>query len=73
MTKVEALEREVESLTAEELSAFREWFIERDWQVWDQQIERDAAEGRLDELAAEALADFDGTHEEYDRLIGRQA
>jgi hypothetical protein len=59
MTKVEALERDVERLTPEELAAFREWFVEHDWQVWDQQIERDSAAGRLDDLANEALAEFE--------------
>ncbi|HVE70490.1 MAG TPA: hypothetical protein VNI54_03910 [Thermoanaerobaculia bacterium] len=41
MTKVEALEREV------------------DWQAWDRQIERDSADGRLDRVAAEALAELE--------------
>jgi hypothetical protein len=59
MTKVEALEREVEALTQEELAAFRDWFAEYDWQAWDRQLERDVAAGRLDRLAAEALADFE--------------
>jgi len=59
MTKVEALEREVEELTLEELAAFRRWFVEHDWQAWDRQIERDSAEGRLDEFAAEALAELE--------------
>jgi succinate dehydrogenase flavin-adding protein (antitoxin of CptAB toxin-antitoxin module) len=59
MTKVEALEREVEKLSPEELASFRDWFAEYDWQAWDLQIERDSAEGRLDKLAAEALAEFD--------------
>jgi hypothetical protein len=59
MTKVEALEREVEGLTPEELAAFREWFVEYDWQIWDRQIERHVAEGRLDKFAAEALAEFE--------------
>ncbi len=59
MTKVEALEREVEKLSPEELAVFRGCFLEHDWQTWDQQIERDSAEGRLDRLAAEALAEFD--------------
>lgn len=58
MTKVESIEREVEKLTPEELAAFREWFIEHDWQAWDRQIEQDAAAGRLDRFAAEALAEF---------------
>lgn len=59
MTKVEALEREVENLTPEELTAFRQWFVEHDWQAWDRQIEQDAAAGRLDKFAAEALAEFE--------------
>ena len=58
MTKVEQLEREVEKLTTQELAAFREWFIEHDWQVWDRQLERDVAAGKLDALAEEALAEF---------------
>jgi hypothetical protein len=58
MTKVEALEREVEKLTPEELAAFRDWFTEYDWQMWDRQLERDVADGKLDDLAAEALAEF---------------
>ena len=59
MTKVEALEREVEKLTPGELAAFRDWFVEHDWQAWDRQIERDSAERRLDEFAAEALAELE--------------
>lgn len=59
MTRVESLEREVQKLSPEELAAFRDWFTEYDWQAWDRQIERDAVEGKLDELAAEALAEFE--------------
>jgi len=55
MTKIEALEREVENLTPEELAAFREWFIEHDWHVWDDEFARDAAAGKLDRFAAEVL------------------
>lgn len=59
MTKVESIEREVEKLTPEELGAFRAWFLEHDWQAWDRELERDVAAGRLDRLAAEALAEFE--------------
>jgi hypothetical protein len=59
MTKVEAIEREVETLSAEELAAFRAWFVERDWQAWDEELERDVAAGRLDKFADEALAEFE--------------
>lgn len=59
MTKVEALEKEVETLTPEELAAFRVWFAEYDWQAWDRQLEQDVAAGKLDRLAAEALAELE--------------
>ncbi len=59
MTKVEAIEREVETLTPEELATFRAWFIERDWEAWDQELERDVAAGLLDRFADEALAEVE--------------
>ena len=59
MTKLEALEREIENLTPEELAAFRAWFVEYDWQSWDRQLEQDAAAGKLDDVAAEALAEYE--------------
>jgi hypothetical protein len=59
MTKVESLEREVEKLSPEELVAFRAWFATYDADAWDDQIERDVKAGKLDRLAAEALAAHD--------------
>jgi hypothetical protein len=56
MTKVEAVEQQIQELTSEELEAFRTWFAEYDAEVWDRQIEADARSGRLDELAEQALA-----------------
>ena len=32
--------------------------LERDWQAWDRQLERDVASGKLDTLADEALAEL---------------
>ena len=55
MNKIEALEREVEKLTREELAAFRDWFLEYDWKAWDRELEEDVASGKLDKFAAEAL------------------
>jgi hypothetical protein len=57
MTKIEQLEKEVQSLTPDELASFRNWFAEYDWLVWDRQLEADVAAGKLDKLAAEALAE----------------
>ena len=55
MTKVKKLEKEIQSLTPEELAALRKWFLEYDAAVWDREIEEDAKAGRLDRLAEEAL------------------
>jgi hypothetical protein len=57
MTKLEALERQVQSLSPEELEAFRSWFVEYDWAKWDGELEAHIAEGKLDGMAAEALED----------------
>ena len=59
MTRVEQLEKEVEKLTPDELAAFRTWFAEFDWQLWDRQLEEDIDAGKLDQLAAEALAEYE--------------
>jgi len=56
MTKLEALERAVTSLTAAEYRAFRQWFLKRDWEQWDQQIEAGSRVGKLDFLIREAGA-----------------
>lgn len=38
MTRVELPELEVGQVTLEELSVFRVWFAEHDWQVRDRQV-----------------------------------
>lgn len=59
MTRLELLEHDIESLSPEELAEFRAWFAEYDWQNWDRQLERDVAAGKLDQMAAEALAEHE--------------
>jgi hypothetical protein len=54
---LETLEEAVSHLAPAELERFRQWFAEFDAQVWDAQIDADAAAGKLDRLAAEALAE----------------
>jgi hypothetical protein len=50
MTKLEAIEEEIKSLSPGEFAELREWLLERDSDEWDRQIERDAASGKLDKL-----------------------
>lgn len=58
MGNVRSIEKAVEALPPAELAEFRRWFAEFDAAAWDRQIEQDAAGGKLDRLAAEALADY---------------
>jgi len=57
MNKIENIENEVRSLTATELAAFRQWFLEFDADSWDRQLERDSANGKLADLARKSLSD----------------
>ena len=55
---VEAIERAIQQLDPHQFAELRRWILEQDDAAWDEQIERDAAAGKLDALAAEALADY---------------
>jgi hypothetical protein len=48
MSTVQEIERAIEKLSDEEVAELRAW-------LWDRDIERDAASGRFDALAKEAL------------------
>lgn len=54
MASLKELEMAVESLPEKEYSQFRQWFLERDWERWDREIEADSASGKLDFLIREA-------------------
>ena len=58
MTSVQAIEQAVQQLPAHELAEFSRWFAQFNEAVWDAQIEADAGAGKLDALAAEALAEY---------------
>ncbi len=57
MSRVDELERAVRDLPPEDLRQFREWFFEFDAELWDRQIERDVAAGKLEALVEEAKAE----------------
>lgn len=58
MLTAEFVEQSVEQLPPAELAKFRRWYARFDADAWDKQIEADAAAGKLDALAAEALAEY---------------
>jgi len=57
MTKLEQLEADIKSLSAEEFTKLRDWLLEIDADEWDREIERDAASGKLDKLFERSVAD----------------
>jgi hypothetical protein len=57
MTTVQEIERAIEALPSDQFSEIHHWIVEKDWQAWDAEIERDSAAGKLDFLLDEALQD----------------
>ncbi len=58
MSTTEEIQSAVSGLSAGDFSRFREWFERFDADFWDKQWEDDAAAGRLDRLADEAIQEF---------------
>lgn len=54
MATVDEIKDAIEHLPGDKISEIHEWIIEKDWEVWDKQIERDSAPGTLDFLIDEA-------------------
>jgi hypothetical protein len=59
MLTVEQIENAILELPPNEIGELLEWFLNLDYQRWDVQLEKDIAKGKLDVLAAEAMADFE--------------
>ncbi len=54
MSKVDELKSAIEALPEDEYVELRQWFSEKDWQNWDEQIKADSKAGKLDFLIKEA-------------------
>jgi hypothetical protein len=57
MTKLEKIEKEIAALPPSDLHKLADWIAEFRAELWDRQLEDDVAAGKLDKLAAQALAD----------------
>ncbi|MEW6084585.1 MAG: hypothetical protein AB1607_08320 [Chloroflexota bacterium] len=55
---IQEIEQAITELDPDELARLREWFDEYFAQIWDKQIEQDAASGRLDKLIAEVDEEY---------------
>lgn len=54
MLNIDEIKKTIETLPAEEYNKLRQWFSERDWGKWDEQIDLDSKSGKLDFLIKEA-------------------
>jgi uncharacterized protein YfaT (DUF1175 family) len=59
MSKVEQIEEQIKDLNPDELRSFRNWFVQFDAEIWDQQIKDDAKSGKLGSIAERALRDHE--------------
>jgi hypothetical protein len=58
MSTLEQIEAAILTLPSNEFNRLRQWLADVDYQRWDNQLEQDINEGKLDALAEEAIADF---------------
>ena len=56
MAQVDQIKSDIEDLSPEDFAQLREWLAEKDWQLWDEQLEKDVASGKLEFLREEAEA-----------------
>ncbi|PSO69678.1 MAG: hypothetical protein BRC40_14855 [Cyanobacteria bacterium QH_8_48_120] len=59
MSDLEQIEAAILSLSSSEFERLRLWFFELDYERWDEQIEQDIENGKLEALAQEAIAEFE--------------
>lgn len=59
MMTLEQIESAILQLSPHELEKLMKCFANLDYQRWDEQLEKDVADGKLEALAAEATAEFE--------------
>jgi hypothetical protein len=62
MLNLEQIESAILQLSPDEYKKLIEWFADLDYQRWDEQLEKDIADGKLEALAQEAIAEFKAGH-----------
>ena len=58
MRRVEEIEAEIAKLNPVEVRQVAKWLAEYEAELWDKQIENDAAAGKLDRYLKEALEEY---------------
>ena len=55
---IQDIEKDIAQLPQDQLRQFRAWYEKFDAAAWDQQIEADAAAGKLNQIAEAAKAEY---------------
>jgi len=58
MSQVEELQMRIRNLPTEDFSKLREWFLQLEGELWDQQISADFKAGKFNKLIEKARAEF---------------
>jgi hypothetical protein len=59
MLTLEQIESAILQLSPNEYQKLLEWFADLDYQRWDEQLEKDIADSKLEAFAQEAIAEFE--------------
>ena len=59
MLTLEQIESAILELPSDEFQQLLKWVSDLDYQLWDKQLQQDIADGKLEELGPEAIADFE--------------
>jgi hypothetical protein len=62
MSTLEQIEAAILTLSSDEFQRLRQWFFDVDYERWDEQLEKDIADGKLEALAEEAISEFKAGH-----------
>lgn len=62
VSNLQEIEKAILSLPSPDFEKLKQWFFDLDYQRWDDQIEQDITEGRLEAFAQEAISEFEAGH-----------
>ena len=62
MSTLEQIEAAILTLPSDEFQRLKQWLSDVDYQRWDEQLEKDIEDGKLDALAEEAITEFIAGH-----------
>lgn len=62
MSNLEQIEAAILSLPSDEFEKLKLWFLNLDYARWNEQIEQDIEDGKLEAFAQEAIAEFEAGH-----------